>query len=172
MDFEPTSFDGLNIVRHLRVVDSRGVFVKPWVADDMAGFGANAEAYFSASQAGVLRGLHYQSGEAVQAKYVTCLVGAIEDIAVDLRAESKTRGQTFRMRLEAMDGCGVIIPAGFAHGIFAHEPAVIVNFCDRSYAPGQEGGIHWRSVPELIELPVEILSDKDATLPSLEEVLQ
>jgi dTDP-4-dehydrorhamnose 3,5-epimerase-like enzyme len=69
------------------------------------------------------------------------------------------------MRLDGMCGTGVIIPEGFAHGIFAHENSLIVNFCDKPYAPGDEGGINWRSLRALSDLNVTIVSDKDIALP-------
>ena len=172
MEFQNTAFPDLFIVKHFRAADERGVFVKPWLAGDLADrFGVSSEAYFSSSQPGTLRGLHFQVGEHAQKKYVVCLEGAVEDIAVDLRPTSPTYGKVFRTRLSALDGQGVIIPEGFAHGIFAHEQSVIVNFCDKPYAPGEEGGIIWSSLPGLDDLDVRVLSEKDRALPSLETVL-
>lgn len=170
MEFENTEFAGLKIVHSFRAPDSRGIFVKPWLAAELAQpFGPVAEAYFSFSQKGVFRGLHYQRGGKAQKKYVVCLSGAIEDVALDMRPDSPTFGKVFRVRLEAMDGRGVIVPEGFAHGIFAHESAAIVNFCDKPYAPGDEGGIHWQSLPSLADLAVTQVSEKDAALPAWTE---
>jgi dTDP-4-dehydrorhamnose 3,5-epimerase len=172
MQFEDTPFNGLSIVRHLRAPDARGVLVKPWIAGELAGrFGPAAEAYFSFSEKGVFRGLHYQHGDMAQNKYVVCLAGSIEDVALDLRPGSQTHGRVFRLRLDALSGVGVIIPGGFAHGIFAHEPSTIVNFCDKPYAPGDEGGVNWTSLDELSDLAVIRVSDKDASLPGRAEVL-
>jgi dTDP-4-dehydrorhamnose 3,5-epimerase len=166
MNIEDTEFQGLKIVRYFTSVDQRGSFVKPWYGQTIAeSFGGMAETYFSHSHKGVLRGLHYQRGTSAQKKYVTCLSGAVEDIALDMRTASKTYGKVFRIRLAGMDGVGVIVPEGFAHGIFAHEESVIVNFCDKVYAPGDESGVDWSSVPELSDLKVTVLSAKDKDLP-------
>jgi dTDP-4-dehydrorhamnose 3,5-epimerase len=173
MNFVEANIKGVVVVEHLIMKDARGLFVKPWVADELvAFFGCNAETYFSQSELGVFRGLHYQQGEKGQKKYVTCLSGAIEDVAVDLRPGSATYGRVFRKRLEAMSGIGVIIPSSFAHGIFAHKRSIIVNFCDKSYSPGDELGVNWASIPDIHDLPVKIVSDKDKHLPSLKEVLR
>lgn len=172
MEFDDTEFEGIKIVHHFRAADARGVFVKPWLADVLTGpFGGAAEAYFSYSGKGVFRGLHFQRDGKAQKKYVVCLAGSIEDVALDMRHESRTYGKVFRVRLDGMNGTGVIIPEGFAHGIFAHEPSTIVNFCDKPYAPGDEGGIHWASLEELRDLPVTTVSEKDAALPARGELL-
>ena len=172
MEIKDTEFAGVKIVNHFRAVDSRGIFVKPWVADEIAEvFGSTSEAYFSFSEKGVFRGLHYQRGDKAQKKYIVCLSGCIEDVALDIRRESDTYGKVFRMRLDGMDGNGIIIPEGFAHGIYAHEDSTIVNFCDKPYSPGDEGGINWKSLDELSDLDVTIVSDKDSLLPGRREII-
>ena len=172
LEIVDTDFDGIKIVLHFRAVDTRGLFVKPWVASELIGLFENvAETYISFSEKGVFRGLHYQRGDKAQKKYVICLSGTIEDIAIDMRTDSRTYGRVFRKRLSGLNGTGIIIGEGFAHGIFAHEPSLIVNFCDKPYSSGDEGGIHWASLVELKDLNVSILSEKDASLPALAEVL-
>lgn len=173
MEVSTTQFEGLFTTSHFRAVDERGIFVKPWIYSELENiFGNCQEIYFSSSKKGVLRGLHFQRGASAQAKYVICLSGAIEDIAVDIRPTSPTLGKVFRLRIEALSGNGVIIPPGFAHGIFAHEDSIIVNVCNMVYSPGDEGGVNWRSVPELSDLAVTTVSSKDRSLPSLSEMIK
>ena len=161
-----TAFPGLNLVHYFSSADSRGNFVKPWLDGGLRDqFGDLHEIYCTQSKKGVLRGLHYQSGKFAQKKYVVCLEGDIEDIALDLRSSSPTYGQLFRKVLRGMDGCGVIIPAGFAHAIFAHEDSVAMTCCDNKYAPDHEKGVNWRSLVGLVDLQVTSVSDKDSKLP-------
>ena len=161
-----TKFDQLYEFRYFFASDDRGTFIKPFVLDEIKSiFSSNAETYFSSSKKGVLRGLHYQTGKLAQKKIVVCLEGSIEDIALDLRKNSKTYGQLYRKKIDAFDGSGVIIPSGFAHGIFAHKNSIIVNFCDKPYSPENENGIHWNSLPDLKDLKVDYLSEKDKILP-------
>tara|TARA_B000000565_G_C23659399_1_gene329828 strand:- start:67 stop:603 length:537 start_codon:yes stop_codon:yes gene_type:complete len=168
--YSESEFKGLYIVEYFNLLDDRGKFVKPWVRSDIQDiFGNNFETYFSSSKKGVLRGLHYQIGNKAQKKYVTCLKGKIEDIALDLRENSSTYGQVFRKTLNEMDGRGLIIPEGFAHGIFAHEESIIVNFCDKVYSPGDEAGISPTSLASLKDLNIKILSDKDQSLPDFKD---
>lgn len=165
MNIIDTAFEGLKIVEYFKAPDDRGIFVKPWLQEELKNiFGEVSEAYFSFSHQGVLRGLHFQHGVKAQKKYIICLSGSIEDIAVDLRKDSKTYKKVFRMKLDSMNGNGIIVPEGFAHGIFAHEDSVIVNFCDKPYSPGDEGGIFWNSMIELSDLNVTTVSEKDAHL--------
>jgi dTDP-4-dehydrorhamnose 3,5-epimerase len=168
MNIFDTGFEGLKIVEYFRAPDDRGIFVKPWLQEELKDiFGEVSEAYFSFSNQGVFRGLHFQDGLKAQKKYIVCLSGSIEDIAVDLRKDSKTYKKVFRMKLDSMNGKGIIVPEGFAHGIFAHEDSTIVNFCDKPYSPGDEGGIFWNSMPELRDLNVTTVSKNDAHLKSL-----
>lgn len=173
MLIEDTEFNGLKIVRFFSASDERGLFIKPWVAPELRDeFGAVAETYFSYSEKGVIRGLHYQNGAVAQKKYVVCISGSIEDIALDMRPDQPTYGQVFRMKLDALDGIGLIIPEGFAHGIFAYENATIVNFCNKQYSPEDEGGIIWSSLEELNDLKVTTISEKDSNLPTRKESLK
>jgi dTDP-4-dehydrorhamnose 3,5-epimerase len=172
MKFHDTKFKGLYIVDFVRFEDERGVLVKPWVADELEKiFGYNMETYMTSSKAGTMRGLHYQKGSEAQNKFVTCLSGKIEDVAVDLRHNSTTYGEVFNITLNKMDGCGVIIPEGFAHGIYAYEDSLYAAFSSKDYAPHDEGGVLWSSIPILRDFPVTFVSKKDAQLPALKEIL-
>ena len=88
-----------------------------------------------------------------------------------MRKEKSTYGKVFRKTLLGLSGEGVVIPQGFAHGIYAYEDSIIVNFCNNEYSPGNEGGINPLSVPDITDLKVDILSDKDKNLPSYEQVI-
>ncbi len=172
MKFHSTNFEGLHVVDFNRFEDQRGILIKPWIASDLNKiFGSNMETYISSSHEGAMRGLHYQKGSSAQKKFVTCLSGSIEDVAVDMRRESSTYGCVFNITLNALDGRGVIIPKGFAHGVYAHKDSLFAKFSDQTYSYGNEGGILWSSIPLLRGLPVTIVSEKDSKLPSLEEVI-
>jgi dTDP-4-dehydrorhamnose 3,5-epimerase len=161
-----TEFPGIQLVHYFYNGDTRGCFVKPWIANGHSDqFGDLHEIYCTHSKKGVLRGLHYQTGANAQTKYVICLDGVIEDIALDLRTSSSTFGKVFRYVLRGMDGFGVIIPHGFAHAIFAHEDSVAMTCCDNKYAPEHERGVNWKSLDGLGDLPVTTVSAKDVDLP-------
>jgi dTDP-4-dehydrorhamnose 3,5-epimerase len=166
MKLVKTEFSGLHLVRYFSSEDARGGFVKPWIANGLSDqFNDLHEVYCTQSNKGVLRGLHYQAGSYAQKKYVTCLDGVIEDIALDLRSLSPTFGKVFRKVLRGMDGNGVLIPEGFAHAIFAHEDSVTLTCCDNAYCPQHEKGINWMSIDAISDLQVTSISEKDLNLP-------
>ena len=166
-----TDFNGLYLIEFHSVIDDRGFFLKPWVRSELKPFfGDNIETYFSSSEKGTLRGLHYQIGSHAQDKFVVCISGNIIDLAVDLRKESDTYGETFRYKL-SNKSYGVIVPKGFAHGIYAESDAIITNFCSAPYSPKHEKGINWSSIKGLNDLNVTKLSDKDSILPNIEDIL-
>ena len=70
----------------------------------------------SRSSQGVLRGLHYQVGDAAPGKLVRVTSGAVWDVAVDLRPTSVSYGQWHGVELSAHNQLQFWIPPGFAHG--------------------------------------------------------
>ena len=81
----------------------------------------------SVSQYGVLRGLHFQRAAMAQAKLVRVAYGAVLDVVVDLRPNSKTYGQHFSIELSAQNGRQLFVPKGFAHGFVTLSDSAI--FC-------------------------------------------
>ena len=75
----------------------------------------------SCSQAGVLRGLHYQLPPHAQGKLVRVTHGRAWDVAVDIRHGSPTFGRWTGAELTADNRLQLWIPPGFAHGFVALE---------------------------------------------------
>lgn len=124
----------------------------------------------SRSQAGILRGLHYQRNPD-QAKLVSCISGKIYDVAVDIRSGSPTFGQHYGVELTGENGLMLYVPAGFAHGFSVLEEADVMYKVDGAYSPEGEGAISF-SDPELkIHWQVEspLLSGKDKIAASFAE---
>ena len=120
-------------------------------------------------EVGTLRGLHFQAPPHAQAKLVRCGLGALFDVAVDIRRGSPAYGQWKGYELTAENGDQLYIPVGFAHGFVTLEPdSEIVYKCSDYYAPETEGTILWNDPDIGIDWPTEaepILSDKDAVAP-------
>jgi len=127
----------------------------------------------SKSSKGVLRGLHFQSGEFAQAKLVQVVKGSVLDVIVDLRKNSKTFGKQFSIVLDDKTKQQLYIPKGFAHGFLVLEDDTIFSYkCDDYYNASSEKGIIYNDETLNINwnLPTEqlILSDKDLKLPTFE----
>ena len=131
----------------------------------------------SGSTKGVLRGLHFQK-EYAQSKLVRVIKGAVYDVAVDLRRDSKTYGKYYGVILTEENKLQFFIPKGFAHGyLVLSEEAEFTYKCDDYYHPGDEGGLIWNDPTIGIQWPLDkiggeeniIQSEKDKNWPKLNE---
>jgi dTDP-4-dehydrorhamnose 3,5-epimerase len=116
-----------------------------------------------------VRGLHSQRPPHTQAKLVRVLRGAIFDVAVDVRPNSKTYGQHVSATLSEDEVTQMFIPAGFLHGFCTLTDNTVVLYKMSSlYAPGSEIGVLWNDPDLKIEWPVDaanaIISGKDEKL--------
>ena len=126
----------------------------------------------SYSRYGVVRGLHYQREPYAQSKLVSCVVGRVLDVAVDIREGSPTYGKHVAVELSAENHRQLFIPKGFAHGFAVlSEEALFEYKCDEFYHPEAECGIAWNDPRIGIDwrLPKEdvILSAKDSNYKNL-----
>lgn len=118
--FCPTGFAGVWQVVRKPIADERGFFSRFYCAQEFGAIGLRqplAQINHSLScRAGTVRGLHFQHPPHAETKVVTCLVGRIFDVAVDLRRDSPTFLQWVGIDLSAENQRSLVIPPGFAHG--------------------------------------------------------
>lgn len=176
MKFIPTVLSGCFIIEPEIISDGRGWFLESYNKRRFnQGTGTDIEFVQdnqSFSTRGVLRGLHYQTGEHAQAKLVRVLTGEVLDVAVDIRPGSATFGQYQAVVLSAANNRQFFIPRGFAHGFqVLSDTAVFAYKCDNFYEKASEGGIRFDDPDIAInwhELDSEaIISEKDRQLPDL-----
>ena len=166
----PTRLDGLALLEPTVHGDERGFFAESYRASELAELGVREEWVqdnHSRSARGVLRGMHFQVG---QAKLVRCARGAILDVALDIRRGSPTFGQWEAVVLDDRALRMLYLPAGFAHGFcVTSEVADVVYKCSSYYDPALESGvaaldpalgIEWPQVPLM-------LSARDRAAPAL-----
>lgn len=177
----PFSFEPLDIPAVIRVEpevyrDDRGFLVESY---DRATFGdAGLEAefvldFYSRSDDGVVRGLHFQRPPYDQTKLVYCSEGQIFDVAVDVRHGLKTFGDHVSLQLDDSARELVYIPAGFAHGFAVTEgPAMVHYKASSAYAPNHQGGVRYDDPDIGIDWPIDSprVSERDAELPALAEL--
>ncbi|MFD9662859.1 dTDP-4-dehydrorhamnose 3,5-epimerase family protein [Rhodococcus sp. NPDC059968] len=165
--------------------DARGVFLE-WFKEPVfigaAGHSLNlAQANCSVSAAGVLRGIHFAYVPPGQAKYVTCVKGAVLDVVVDIRVGSPTFGTWDSVLLDDKDRRAIYLSEGLGHAFLSLEDdSTVVYLCSSGYAPEREFGINPLD-PEIgIEWPTTsrsgsplelTLSEKDASAPFLSEAM-
>lgn len=156
--------------------DSRGSFFE-WFTE--GGFAEATghrlqvrQANCSISSTGVLRGLHFAQVPPGQAKYVTCVRGAVFDVAVDIRVGSPTYGRWDSVLLDDVDRRTIYLSEGLAHGFVAlQDDSTVMYLCSTPYDPQREHTISPTDPAIGIEWPLSglLLSDRDAAAPSLAE---
>ena len=164
--------DVVRIVPH-RFGDARGWFTESWRADWDVFAGAPVQDNHAYSSGGLtIRGLHYQTGASAQAKLLRCVVGAILDVAVDVRRGSPTFGEHVAVELTAEGGEQLFVPHGFAHGYATLTPEAHVLYkVDAPYDPNAEGAVLWSDPALGIDWPegTPQLSSKDEAAPLLQD---
>lgn len=155
--------------------DARGYFFESWSQARYVEAGINCnwiQDNESRSRFGVLRGLHFQAAPYTQAKLVRVILGAVLDVAVDIRKGSPTFGKHVAVELSAENKRQLFVPRGFAHGFVVLSDDVIFQYkCDNKYAPTHERGIAFDDPALGIDWRVKvdhfILSPKDTKNPCL-----
>ena len=177
MKFTETKLKGCFILEPKIIKDERGYFMESFNEKQFQEQ-TGREVHFvqdnqSFSSKGVLRGLHYQTGEHAQAKLVRVLSGEVLDVAVDIRPDSDTFGQHVAVVLSAENQMQFFVPRGFAHGFLVlSETATFFYKCDNFYNKESEGGIIFNDPALNIDWHLEgtelIISEKDKLQPTLE----
>jgi dTDP-4-dehydrorhamnose 3,5-epimerase len=151
--------------------DARGLFVKVFQAEAFAELGLETEFredFYTTSQRGVIRGMHFQAPPRSQAKIVYPVVGRVLDVVVDLRIGSPTYGQHAQLELDADRPSCLYIPPGLAHGFCVlGASATLIYKVSKSYAPECDDGIAWNSAGIRWPVAVPIVSARDRHLTRL-----
>jgi dTDP-4-dehydrorhamnose 3,5-epimerase len=178
MNYIQTEINGLWIIEPKVFNDARGYFMETFKKEE---FERNIGAIDfiqdneSKSSFGVLRGLHYQEGDAAQAKLVRVIQGKVRDVAVDIRKGSPTFGKYLAVELSEENKRQFFIPRGLAHGFLVlSETAVFAYKVDNPYSPSTERTLNCMdpdlSIPWPLESSQLILSEKDKSGKSLKEI--
>jgi len=131
-----------------------------------------AQTNISESQAGVVRGLHFQDPPFAQGKLIRVLKGSVLDVVVDIRKNSKTFGKYYAIELNEQNKLALWVPVGFAHGFKTLKNNTLFYYdCTAVYSKEHEVGIRWND-PEIgIDWGIDdpILSPKDKVAPLLKD---
>lgn len=154
--------------------DDRGFFLETFHDERYAEHGIPSGAFvqdnLSKSRQGILRGLHIQHPHG-QGKLVTCPLGEVFDVAVDVRLGSPTFGQWVGAHLSESNHHQLWIPPGFAHGFqVLSETALFAYKCTERYHPQDEFSVLWNDPAVGVQWPLAepTLSEKDRAAPTLE----
>lgn len=183
MELTPLEIEGAWLAKSPVWDDTRGSFREWFKSADIftaTGFEFDVmQANFSLSARGVIRGIHYSLAKGGQAKWITCMSGAIRDVIVDIRPNSPTFGKYIGIDLVAGDGKALLIGTGLGHGFVSREDGTIVSYLLTSpYSPENEFEINpldskiaidWNldSTGENSQTSKFLFSAKDAVAPTL-----
>lgn len=169
-----TRLEGPVLIEPAVYGDARGFFLETYRKEVLAGLGVAddfVQDNHSRSGQGVLRGMHFQPG---QAKLVRCPRGAVLDVVVDIRPGSPGFGRWEGFRLDDETHLQLYVPDGFAHGFCVlSQLADVVYKVSSYYDPAAESGFRFDDPEVGIEWPSDIelkVSQRDRSAPSLSEL--
>lgn len=176
MNIIPTDVLDVYIIEPRVFGDHRGWFMESYSQRELDAAGLHYEFvqdnHSYSAQKGTLRGLHFQNGDASQAKLVRCTKGAVLDVAVDLRKGSPTYKKWVAVELSADNKRQLLIPRGFAHGfVTLTDDVEFLYKADNFYNQPAERSVLWND-PELgIDWGVEnpVIAEKDGNAPLLKD---
>ncbi|MDG4802574.1 dTDP-4-dehydrorhamnose 3,5-epimerase family protein [Micromonospora sp. WMMD980] len=176
MKVRPLGIAGAWEVTPVPHADPRGLFLEWYRFDRLAEAVGHplrlAQANLSVSARGVVRGIHFADVPPGQAKYVTCVRGAVLDVVVDVRTGSPTFGRWEAVRLDDVDRRAVYLAEGLGHGFCAlTDDATLSYLCSTTYRPAAEHTVHPLDADLAIDWPTAtpLLSARDEAAPSLAE---
>lgn len=158
MIFRETKLLGAFVIEPERIADERGFFARMWSQTEFSDQGLISE-FLECNisfnrKSGTLRGMHFQTAPNAQAKLIRCTMGAVYDVAVDLRTDSPTFKQWVAVELSAQNRLMFYIPEGFAHGFQTLEDDTELLYqMSRSYAPESARGVRWNDSAFGIDWP-------------------
>jgi len=172
MRFITTSLVGAYLIEPELISDERGFFARTFCRDEFARKGINpnlVQCNVSYNKVrGTLRGMHYQREPHAEAKLVRCTHGAIYDVIVDLRHDSKLFTHWFGVELTAENRKALYVPEGFAHGFLTlrDNTEVLYQMSEFFYEECSDG-VRWNDPAFAINWPgkITVISHRDAHYP-------
>jgi dTDP-4-dehydrorhamnose 3,5-epimerase len=169
-----TKINGVMLIEPDVFGDNRGFFMESYSLRMYQELGIDMvfvqDNHSLSTEAGVIRGLHYQLNPKAQTKLVRVTAGAIYDVVVDIRRNSPTFGKWLGFILSAENKRELLVPKGFAHGFCTLVADTEVQYkVDEYYSPEHDRGILWNDPALDIDWPATkaILSEKDQKHPLL-----
>ncbi len=170
MIFMPTEIPDVVLITPEQLSDDRGFFSRTWGQDVFAEHGLLAslvQRNLSYNRAALtLRGMHFQRPPHAEVKLVSCVTGAIFDVAIDLRADSPTYRRWVGAELTADAGAMLYIPEGCAHGYLTLQPDTSVEYLvSEFYHPESAAGIRWDDPAFGVQWPARpsVIAERDRT---------
>lgn len=159
--YQKTNIEGVYIITPKKIVDNRGFYERFFCAKDFEEIGFNTNIkqinHSKTNEKGVIRGFHYQTPPHTEIKVVRCLKGAIFDVALDVRRNSKTFLQHVSVDLNEENDQYLILPEGIAHAFQTlTNNSEIIYMVSKFYAPNSDIAINPLDPKLNVNWPIEI----------------
>jgi dTDP-4-dehydrorhamnose 3,5-epimerase len=166
---------GARVIDPITHQDDRGRFMRVWCSREFAEQGINfvpvqANMGFSVRE-GTVRGMHYQTEPALEAKLVRCTRGAMFDVVLDLRTASPSYGKWYGIELSAKNGRMLYVPEHCGHGYQTLEECTEMYYMTSEfYMPSALRGVRFDDPAFGIQWPLAatVVSEQDRTWPLVE----
>jgi dTDP-4-dehydrorhamnose 3,5-epimerase len=172
MRFSPTDLPGVFLIELEMHVDERGSFARSFCVDEFAEAGIDFEVVQGnvsfTKFTGTVRGIHFQAPPHAEARVVRCTSGALFDVVVDLRRDSKAYGKWIGAELSADNRRAMYIPKGCAHGFQTLLDDTEVSYLmSERYVPEAAAGVRFDDPCIGIDWPLEVssVSERDRNWP-------
>jgi dTDP-4-dehydrorhamnose 3,5-epimerase len=180
MNIQQMGITGAFVLTPRTHTDDRGLFFevfKSTVVNEAIGSQFHpAQVNCSVSRAGALRGIHFADVPPGQAKFVTCITGAVFDVIVDLRCGSPTFGQWQSVVLDGVSRRCVYLAEGLGHAFMSlADDSAVTYLCSTEYNPSREHTVYPCDPQLSIQWPADLepqLSSRDLSAPTLDEARQ
>ncbi len=165
---------GVRLVQPARHTDDRGFLSEVFNSRSVDELGIDVEFvqenHIASTRTNTIRGLHFQLPPSPTAKLVRVTRGAIQDVGVDLRADSPTFGDYVTTRLSEENWSQLYLPPGTAHGFCTLSDDTHVSYFSSAFwDPELDSALRWddRDLGIQWELSGDpILSEKDLNAPT------
>lgn len=175
MRFQETPIQDVVLITPDHFEDERGFFQRTWASDELEAHGLEprmVQRNVSFNRARhTLRGMHYQHEPYGEVKVVSCPLGAIYDVAIDIRPDSPTFGKWFGAELRQDNGTMLYVPRGCAHGYLTLETGSTVEYLiSEYYHPEVAGGLRWDDPFFGVQWPASpsVINARDASYPDFQ----
>jgi|TARA_B110000008_G_scaffold273726_1_gene308446 dTDP-4-dehydrorhamnose 3,5-epimerase len=172
MRFIEQQIKGLYLIKPNTHEDNRGVFHRSYCEDELKQVGIN----FKVKQGNIsenfnkhtLRGFHFQKPPSKESKIISCVTGALFNVVIDLRRDSKTYHQSVILSISSHIKESIHVPAGCANAFLTMADNTIVHYyMGDSFNPDTYAGIRYNDPMFSINWPCEpsVISDRDLNIP-------
>ena len=172
MRFIKQKINGLYLIEPSTHADDRGIFHRSYCEDELVKVGIT----FSVKQGNIsenynkhtLRGFHYQKPPSKESKIISCVTGALFNVVIDRREDSKTYHEWVALSISSLTKESIHVPSGCANAFLTMSDNTIVHYyMGDSFNPDTYSGIRYNDPMFSINWPCEpaVISDKDLNIP-------